>query len=168
MTVLDFFQNQCAETPQSNTKFYIVDDRNQTPAYTTTEKFDEKITEVENPNGKNVVFTPIDHCLITGNNPKRCDGMLTGEKFLFLVEIKDRKRKRFAGAKKEAKEQLTQTIALLRKTHPDLDNLFPKRKAYFSFVRIPGFVRNIKHSEKEEFKEQTGFIFVINTRIIIE
>ncbi len=118
MTVLDFFQNQCAEAPQSNSKFYIVDDRNQTPAYTTTERIDEKITEVENPNGKNIVFTPIDHCLITGNNPKRCDGMLTGENFLFLVEIKDRKRKRFAAAKREAKEQLTQTIALLAKPIP--------------------------------------------------
>ncbi len=91
---LDFFNGNCQEMPQDKKKFGIRDDIQSTKAYLDENNPDLWGATVVNEKEYEIIFTAIDKCIIHDNEYKgrgRCEGMLTTDKHLFLVELKDRK-----------------------------------------------------------------------------
>ncbi|MHA7131834.1 hypothetical protein [Algoriphagus namhaensis] len=112
--MINFFNVACQESPRTDKEFGILDGR--PLAYTSASNPTSWIATVKNQSSKQVVFTAIDACVITGEElkgVKRCDGMLTTDDTLFLVELKDQ-QKNWQSA---AIRQLIDTIEILLQNH---------------------------------------------------
>lgn len=165
---IDFFNTQCTEsTKRAETEFGLCDDRNGQKAYTNKDDTSKWIATVQNPNQIQVSFTAIDNCLDIKRSDSNdlestCDGMLTFENSLFLVELKN---KDHSGWLKEAKVQLQNTIRILIVNH----NLtkFRFKKAYICNKRKPNFTK-VHSSENLELFHKTGFRLDIQTNIKIK
>ncbi len=166
---VDFFSATCKEPAQTSDLFGICDDQDGTIAYTDIQDTDKWIATVKNKNQVEVTFIAIDHCIAilnreTNDMESTCDGMLTFENHIFLVELK---KQRKGGWLSEAKGQLENTINLLSEHQsPVLDGIRYKK----------AFVCNRKHLNlktidnelaKKFFKETNGFRLDIQAEIVI-
>ncbi len=136
--MLDFFNSDCIEPKRNDIEFGICDDQDGEKAYTDNTNSDKWIAIVKNHNKKEIVFTAIDNCLLllkkgTLDEESTCDGMLTFENSLFLVELKIQKK----GGLPKAISQLENTISLVNK-YNDISKIRYK-KAYICNKKPPKF-----------------------------
>ncbi len=92
----------------------MIDRQSGAKAEPSTNEPDTWVAEVKNENALPVVFTAIDKCVLNDSDYPgrgRCDGMLTTERHLYLVELKDSKD----GG--NPKDQLLSTIDFISENH---------------------------------------------------
>lgn len=164
---IDFFDTECSESPRTDNLFGICDDENNTPAYTTISNENTWGAIVKNENQIPVTFTAIDNCIIilkqdSQDQESTCDGMLTFNESLFLVELKNQNT---GGWIPKAVNQLENTIKMLL-TQSDLKE-FKYKKAYACNRKHPRF-QVIDHERKITFFRKYGFRIDIQATIDIK
>ncbi len=122
--MIDFFNNDCAETARNDIEFGICDDQDGKKAYTDNTNSEKWIAIVKNNNKEEVVFTAIDNCIPllkdeTNDEESTCDGMLKFENSLLLVELKIQGT---GGWLPKAINQLENTVNLISK-YNDISNI---------------------------------------------
>lgn len=144
----------------------IVDGKNDTPAYTTTDKNIRWNATIVNRDGYMFEFVPIDYNIIIYKSngvdkEESCDGMLlVGEKrMIAFVELKDRRH----GANSSAIKQLENTIRHFLSENVYTD--FKIRRAYIANREFPHFNYNMK-DEMEQFRK-LHFVLYPEAKIII-
>lgn len=160
---MDFFNTACQQGPYNNETFGLCDDQNTTIAYVDTTTPEKWIATVENTAKKEVVFTAIDKCVINDSDVEgrgRCDGMLTTENLIFLVELKDQRSSWIT----HAVEQLESTIRFLKENH-DISR-FRHKKAFACNKRHRSFVE-IDNEQNKRFHREHGFRLDIQATILI-
>ncbi|HEY0175188.1 MAG TPA: hypothetical protein VGC08_02350 [Pedobacter sp.] len=153
---LDFLDSPCKEPSRNEKLFGLCDDQNGTKAYSDHLNSNNWIAKVINEDQVDVTFTPIDLCMNilkahTNDQESTCDGMLTSENCLYLVELKEQGT---GGWLPKATDQLESTIKLLTKNH-DLSG-FRFKKAFPCNKRHPNF-KVIDHAENLRFFRNYGF-----------
>ncbi len=164
---LDFFENECQEASRNNSIFGLCDKENGQKAYSDDSKSDDWIATVINNNSKNIVFTPIDNCIIiykkeTKDKESTCDGMLTFDDTIYLIELKFR---RTGGWLPEAIDQLKNTIRIIRENQ-SID--FKYKKAFACNKKHPSFTTIDNELSKKFFQETDGFRIDAQTKIVIK
>ncbi len=162
---LNFFNPKCQEPPRSNEKFGICDDKSKSVAYTTISQPENWIAIVENTKREILTFTAIDKCVLNDRDEPgrgRCDGMLTSEKHLYLVELKDRKDK----SAKEGIEQIKSTIQFLKDNHEEVFTTYQHRKA-FVCNRKKGWFTVLDDDDQLKFFRKYKFRLDIQTKIVV-
>lgn len=160
---LNFFKEDCSYPPISDKNFGLCDDENGTKAYPTTINIESWIAEIKNENELQIVFTAIDKCVLTDSEyagVKRCDGMLTTDQHLYLIELKNQIPPWQSGAI----EQLTSTIDLIINSH-DI-SAYKKKKAFACNKKRERFVV-IDNEFNLQLYRKTGFRIDIQTEIIV-
>jgi hypothetical protein len=160
---LNFFCQKCQYPPITLHLFGLCDNEDGKKAFPDTENQDIWIATVRNNNNLSIVFTAIDKCVLHDHEFKgrgRCDGMLTTENLLYLVELKNQN----PPWQSDAIEQLKSTIQFIREKH-DISR-FKKLKAFACNKKRPKFVEIDNEKNKKLFRE-TGFRFDIQAEIII-
>ncbi|MCB0515289.1 MAG: hypothetical protein R2798_12305 [Chitinophagales bacterium] len=161
----DFFQTDCKEPSRNDKQFGICDDQDGAKAYTDITDNTKWIAKVTNEKEIAVSFTAIDNCIIvhkekTTNKESSCDGMLTFNDSLFLVELKVQRKDWIP----DAKQQLENTIKLIVENH-NFSN-FRYKKAYACNKKHPSF-HTLEASEKKSFFDKTGFRLDIQAEIVV-
>ena len=160
---MDFFALGCQQGPFTALEFSLCDDQDSTKAYVSTTIPEKWVATVKNDQKKAVTFTAIDKCVIKDDEEQgrgRCDGMLTTDDLLYLVELKDQR----ADWLVHAKEQLESTINFLKANH-DIDN-YRYKKAFACNRRRKAFYV-IDNEENKKFFKMFGFRLDIQAEIII-
>jgi hypothetical protein len=171
MQTMSFFDSNCSENSRTDSLFGLVDpsenkDSNKR-TFSTTESSETWNAKVINTDQLDVTFHAIDHCVEifkdnSNDQESLCDGVLTFNESLYLVELK-RKNKDFIP---EAKLQLENTIRLLV-ISGGIDK-YKSKKAFISNSKHPHF-RVIRSSEQKEFYDKNyGFRLDINYTIILK
>ncbi len=162
---MDFFKPECQSGPFSQVQFGLCDDQNTTRAYVDTATPENWVATVENPSQQAVTFTAIDKCVIQDCDELgrgRCDGMLTTEDLLYLVELKDQK----THWQPHAIEQLESTIQFLREHHANDLARFRTKKAFACNRRHPAFVP-IESDLMLRFRREYGFRIDIQATVLV-
>jgi len=155
-----FFNTPCSEaTPRTDAKFGICDREDGTPAYTDLNNEPSWVATVLNPEGKEVTFTAVDYCLSLPPTRRRCDGMLTTDDTLYLVELKNIGS---AGWIPGALDQLECTIELLHENE-DLTP-FRNRKAFACNRRRTRF-QEVDHERNQRCFRDYGFRLDIHATV---
>lgn len=135
-------------------------------AYLDFENSDTWIAWVDNNDGKEVKFTAIDNCVeirrANGEQESRCDGMLTHDRTIAFVELKDRDSGRWLG---DATDQLKMTIKIY-KAELGLTSF----DRYFACVvnkQRPNF-KAASTSFSQKFEDETDFVLMIEQVIKID
>lgn len=160
---MDFFKPECQSGPFHQTQFGLCDDQNGTPAYVDTTNLDKWIATIKNPARRPVTFTAIDKCVIQDADESergRCDGMLTAEDLLYLVELKDQRTHWMP----QAIEQLESTIQFLREHH-DLTR-FRHKKAFACNKRHKAFA-TIDNELQRRFFQDHGFRIDVQATVLV-
>ena len=160
---MDFFKPECQSGPFDQELFGLCDDQNATRAYVDTATPEKWVATVENPARRPVTFTAIDKCVIQdGDEPDRgrCDGMLTTEDLLYLVELKDQR----SDWQMHAIKQLESTILFLR-DHHDLTR-FRTKKAFACNKRHKPFA-HIDNELMLRFHRNYGFRIDVQATVLI-
>ncbi len=164
---MNFLNAQCQSGPYYQERFGLCDNTSRPVAYADPESEETWIATVKNPDSKAVLFTAIDKCVIGDTEEPgrgRCDCMLTTNKQLYLVELKERGGSAW---KNHAIEQLESTIQFLQTTHGEeyLDNFSPK-KAFVCNRKKKPFV-TIETDKKQHFFRAYKFKLDIQTTVLI-
>lgn len=169
---INFFEGKC-QTQSSNKLFGLCDDPPpaKNPAYideTDGSKWIAVVVNEDNNKPKyDVTFTAIDNCITIlrpdEKSAKRCDGMLTFDTTVILVELKER------GAQgnlwvKDAEKQLRTTIDYFERE--DASEGYNKKKAYIANSEHPKFKAS-QSTRMEKFLDDTGYVLRIENRIIL-
>lgn len=138
-----------------------------TPAYINKDTVNKPnwIAEVINNDSKEVTFTAIDNCIeilrADGTAESRCEGMLTYDKTIIFLELKNRTA---SGWLAKARDQLKITILLFEQNN-DMSNYDTKR-AHIANAQRPFFHSNYSRVI-DEIKTETGFITEVKAIIEI-
>lgn len=162
---MNFLDPNCQRGPFANATFGLCDDENGGVAYVATTSPPEWVATVLNPQRMPVIFTAIDKCVIgdgDGEGRGRCDGMLTTDRHLYLVELKNQRNAWQSGAT----EQLRSTLRFLKEEAVDIDR-FRYRKAFACNRKRPAFAV-IDNETKKAFFTEFGFRLHIEASIVIE
>lgn len=160
---MDFFNPTCQGGPFNQDRFGLCDNQNTTRAYVDTTNPEKWVATVKNPSQKSVTFTAIDKCVIQDGEELgrgRCDGMLTTEDLLYLVELKDQK----SNWKPNAIDQLESTILFLREHH-DLTR-FRTKKAFACNKRHKPFA-TVENELMRRFHREYGFRVDVQATVLI-
>jgi hypothetical protein len=160
---LNFFKVDCQYPPISIDTFGLCDKEDGTKAYPDTANPNEWIAEVKNENNLDITFTAVDKCVIHDHeypNRGRCDGMLTTENHLYLVELKNQ----LPPWRSHAIEQLDSTIDFLISNH-DISQ-FKKRKVFACNKKKDKFVV-IDNEFNKAFFDRTTFRVDIQAEIVV-
>ena len=160
---LNFFRADCQYPPISADKFGLCDNQDGTMAYPDTVNPEEWIAVVKNENNMAIVFTAVDKCVIHDHEYAgrgRCDGMLTTENHLYLVELKNQE----PPWQSHAIDQLDSTIDFLFNNH-DISQ-YKKRKVFASNKKRDKFVV-IDNEFNKAFYNRTTFRIDIQAEIVI-
>lgn len=160
---LDFFRKDCQYTSISAESFGLCDKQDGTKAYPDIPNPNNWIAQIKNETRLNIVFTAIDKCVLTDQEERgkgRCDGMLTTQTHLYLVELKDQ----LPPWQSDAIRQLESTIQLLNENH-DI-NGYRKRKAFACNKKREKFVV-IDNETNKSFFARTGFRIDIQAEIVV-
>ncbi len=165
--MINFFNNNCNEASISNKEFGICDDQNGTKAYTDNTNSKKWIATIKNDKRKKIVFTAIDNCIIilkeeTSDKESTCDGMLTFENSLFLVELKVQRQ---GGWLPRAISQLENTIKLIKK-HNDISKI--KYKKAYACNKIHPRFQIMASEQMKRFFDKTGFRIDVQAEIKIK
>jgi len=166
---VDFFSATCKEPVQTSKLFGICDHQDGDKAYTDICKAEKWIATVKNKNQVEVTFIAIDHCITvlkegTNDMESTCDGMLTFEDHIFLVELK---KQRKGGWLSEAKGQLENTINLLHEHQRPVLHGIRYKKAFVCNRKHPNFKTIDNELSKKFFKESNGFRLDVQAEIVI-
>lgn len=162
---MNFFDAKCQQGPFADQSFGICDDENGGVAYVAITTPPEWVATVVNEQQVPVTFTAIDKCVIEDGEEEgrgRCDGMLTTDRHLYLVELKNQRTAWQSGAT----EQLRSTLRFLQREAVDLGR-FRYRKAYACNRRHPRFAV-LDNETKKGFFTEFGFRLHAGATIIIE
>lgn len=164
---MNFFDPNCQQGPYTATTFGLCDPENGGVAYVDAASRNQQqwIATVENPSQQAVTFTAIDKCVIQdGDEPGRgrCDGMLTTQHLLYLVELKDQRKV----WQTHAIEQLESTIQFLLAAHPDVSGRFRHKKAFACNKKHPAFV-SVDHDEQQRFYKSYGFRLDLQATVVV-
>lgn len=167
----DFFKLNCQQIPVNKNNFGLRDDENGLPAYIIEVNKDSWQAEIINNQGNSgmgydIIFTAIDKCIIKDNEFKgraRCEGMLTTEKHLFLIELKDRKTL----SSSEMLNQLVSTINFLKEFHAKKLDLFTHKKVFGCNSKKKGRFIVIDNELKKSFLREHGFRIDLQTSIVL-
>lgn len=165
---IDFFETTCKEQEEiAHQKFGICDDENGKKAYINIDDTDKWIAIVNNENQIKIEFTAIDNCIEVfkdGTNDKEssCDGMLTFDKSIYLVELKNQGT---GGWLTKAISQLRNTIKLLVNKNSLKEIQY--KKAYACNKKHPNF-QVIDVERKRKFYNETGFRIDAQAEIAIK
>lgn len=160
---LNFFKSDCQYPPIALKNFGLCDNQNGSKAYLDTANPDTWIAEIKNEGNLEIIFTAIDKCVLQDDEYKgrgRCDGMLTTDNHLYLVELKNQE----PPWQKQAIDQLISTIQFLLDTH-DLSQ-YKKRKAIASNKKREKFVVIDSELNLSLFRK-TGFRIDIQSEVIV-
>ena len=149
---LNFFKSDCQYPPIRLNTFGLCDNQNGTKAYPDNSNLETWIAEVKNDSNLEIVFTAIDKCVLQDNEYKgrgRCDGMLTTDIHLYLVELKNQD----PPWQSHAIDQLESTIQFLIEKH-DISK-YKKRKAFACNKKKQKFIVINNESNKAFFKRTT-------------
>lgn len=117
---INFFEKECQETTDEDC-FGICDLVDKTPAFISTIREEKWIAIVHNKEKTKITFTAIDNCIPiyrpNGEMESRCDGMLTYEKNIIFVELKNVKKRRNKIWREEGIEQIKTTIQIFSSNH---------------------------------------------------
>ncbi len=163
---LDFFDNKCKEASRKNKEFGLCDKENNEVAYSDDSNPDDWIAIVKN-NDKEVTFTPIDKCFRiykkdTKDEESLCDGMLTFQESIYLVELKVKEK---GGWLIKAASQLKNTIRLIKENQPIN---YKYKKAFACNKKHPSFTTIDNELSKKFFQETDGFRIDAQTEIVIK
>lgn len=161
---MNFFDALCQQGPFNNEQFGLCDAPDAPVAWVDIENPPEWTATVKNPQQKNVTFTAIDKCVIKDHEEigrGRCDCMLTTDKVLYLIELKDRSS---AGWVALAEAQLISTITFLSAAH-DLSQ-YRKKKAFACNKKKSPFV-TIDNAKQRHFFTTYGFRLDIQATVLI-
>ncbi len=150
---LNFFRADCQNPPISHVSFGLCDNEDGTRAYTNTTNPDTWIAEVKNENNMDITFTAVDKCVLHDHQYPgrgRCDGMLTTENHLYLVELKNQ----LPPWQSHAIDQLDSTIDFLMNNH-DISS-YKKRKVFACNKKRDKFVV-IDNEFNKAFYHRTTF-----------
>ena len=164
----DFFNNQCREPAIEHKKFGICDDEDGTKAYTDCENPDKWIAVIMNTNEISLTFTPIDNCLMMKNEypgVKRCDGMITAEKQLYLFELKNKKGSTYG----ESLKQLESTIRHLYENNTrEMENYNYKRACICKRKKKKKYHSNDSYNaDNSRLRRAYGFRLEVDNEIFI-
>jgi len=164
---VDFFNKICKEQKVIHQHFGICDDENGEKAYTNIGDTNKWIATVNNETQKEIEFTAIDNCIDvfkgdTNNKESTCDGMLTFDKSIYLIELKNHGT---GGWLTKAISQLKNTINLIKKNN-SLDGIQYK-KAYACNKKHPSF-QVIDFERRIKFFNETGFRIDAQAKITIK
>lgn len=165
---IDFFDTSCKEQENlEHQQFGICDDENGQKAYTNINDTNKWIATVNNEARKKIEFTAIDNCIEvfkddTNDKESSCDGMLTFDKSIYLVELK---KQGTGGWLPKAMSQLKNTIKLIENNN-NLEGI-PYKKAYVCNRKHPHF-QVIDVEKKRRFYNETGFRIDAQAEIIIK
>jgi hypothetical protein len=160
---LNFFKVDCQSLSINATTFGLCDNQDGTRAYSDSANPDTWIAQVMNDNKLEIVFTAVDKCVIHDHEyieRGRCDGMLTTENHLYLVELKDQE----PPWQSHAINQLDSTIRFLMDSH-DISH-YKKRKAFASNKKRDRFVV-IDNEFNKAFYNRTTFRIDIQAEIVV-
>jgi hypothetical protein len=161
--MLDFFDEAYQEPPINDVLFGLCDNEDGNVAFTDKTDKNKWIATVENPDGLTLFFTAIDKGVIKDDEylgHKRCDGMLTSDKHLYFIELKNEREKWIP----KGISQLESTIKLFEGAHPRMKDLYAHRRAYVCNKRHLHFHR-INNEEKIYFRTTYGFRLYIDAII---
>lgn len=161
---MNFFNSQCQSGPYNQVQFGLCDDQNSTRAYVDTTSRAKWIATVDNPSQQAVTFTAIDKCVLQDGdelNRGRCDGMLTSDELLYLVELKEQQ----SSWQTHAVSQLLSTIEFLHQYHPAELSRFRYKKAFACNRRHPAFAI-IQQEVKRRFRSY-GFHVDIQASVLV-
>jgi hypothetical protein len=162
---INFFDANC-QSQTNQPKFGLCDDPNKDkdPAYIDTDDCSKWIAIVENNQKIEVIFTAIDNCIeilrSDGTMDNRCDGMLTYNKHIIFVELKERNFRNSWVVKGE--KQLKNTINVFIANH-DLA-IYKFKIAHIANNKQPDF-QSSQMIRMERFKNETGFRLIIQNTI---
>jgi hypothetical protein len=166
--MIKFTEAQCLS--QSSEKLFgLCDDPlpAKNPAYIDETNGRKWIAVVVNEDRHIVRFIAIDHCIHIqredGKQAKRCDGTLTYEETIILVELKSRGAEGNAWVK-DAEEQLRASIVHV--SNSDIADDFPLKKAYIANSEHPKF-KDSQQGRMDKFFLETNYVLRIENRIII-
>jgi hypothetical protein len=160
---LNFFRADCQYPPISLDTFGLCDNEDGTRAYPDTANPDDWIAEVKNEGNMDITFTAVDKCVLHDHEYPgrgRCDGMLTTENHLYLVELKNQ----LPPWQSHAIDQLDSTIDFLVNNH-DISQ-YKKRKAFACNKKRDKFVV-IDNEFNKAFYNRTTFRIDIQAEIVI-
>ncbi|HEX3009680.1 MAG TPA: hypothetical protein VHO90_18895 [Bacteroidales bacterium] len=164
---INFFDTKCID--KSNRKLFgLCDDLPDNRAYLDEQNGSKWIAVVVNDYQYDVNFIAIDKCLktlrIDGTQDKRCDGLLTHEKTVTFVELKE-----IGGFStswiKDGEQQLRTSIGYFEKIEEAKN--YTVKKAYIANNEHPK-ARTSQAIRMEKFRNDTGYILRIENRIILE
>lgn len=164
---VNFFEAPC----QSHSKRKLFGLRDDVPGVKA--KIDETdgskwIAVVVNESMYPVTFTAIDNCIEIkredGKMAKRCDGVLTYNKNLIFVELKERPAKGNAWVI-DGEEQLRITIGYFEDT--EVAENYIDKKAYIANSEHPKF-KESQRRRMDQFLTDTGYVLRIENRIKLE
>ena len=159
---MNFFATTCREPSRTDKLFGLCDGQAGGKAYSAIAHQSKWIATVKNSSGAEVNFTAIDKCVLYDHDYPgrgRCDGMLTSNKHLYLVELKDK----IAGGIPEAKIQLESTIRFLLEFE-DL-SAYKFRKAFVCNKKHKTFTV-IDNETNKKFYDKTTFRLDIQAEVI--
>ncbi len=148
---MNFFDPQyITESARKDVLFGLVDDG--VLARSTTENEPRWLATIENPNGKDVQFVPVDHnikVMEAKNERSMCDGMLYDgdQAWLAFVEMKEQ----VSEWMRDARNQLESTVEFFRACH-DI-SLFKYRFAYAANRKHPHFQFSQKETMQHFYNE---------------
>ena len=142
----------------SETVFGIYDAE---PAILVFDNSDDWHAWVDNKSAKAITHIAVDKCLdIPQSEGKRCESILTYEKVIIFLELKDRNT---TGWFAEALKQIANTIILYSKDG-DLET-YRKRLCHIANKQRPKFNTG-KNLDAQKFVDETGFI--VRSGLVIE
>ena len=162
---LNFFRADCQYPSIAVNSFGLCDRQDGTKAYPDTVNPDTWIGEVKNDNNLQIVFTAIDKCVLQDNEYEgrgRCDGMLTTDIHLYLVELNNTPK----DWQTKAKYQLLSTIEFLLQNHKEHLNGIKKKKAFACNKKRKHFAF-IDNEENLSLYNRTGFRIDIQAEIVV-
>lgn len=164
---MNFFDSACQSGPFHLPTFGLCDDQSGGLAYVDTDPSHTKkwIATIRNPLEKAVTFTAIDKCVIRDDQAvgqRRCDGMLTTDNLLCLIELKDKEKKWMPSAV----AQLESTIKFLLSAHPVIANRYPRKRACACNKRRR-IAREIRHNHQKLFAGY-GFEFSADAEVWLD
>lgn len=163
---IDYFEAKCKTNSNSNT-FGLCDnpDPAKDPAYINETDSTTWIGIVDNSKNKEVNFYAIDNCVTIlragGGEEKRCDGLLSYDKDLIFVELKDRAH---SGWISKGRKQLTETISTFKQNN--IIGNYNKVEAFICNKQRPLTKSNCSN-EIAKFKDDTGFFLTLKQTITI-
>jgi len=166
---VDFKKPACVSSSNAR-KFGLCDDQPplpKGPAYIDERNGEKWVAVVVNDPPINILFTAIDNCIdilkLDGKMDKRCDGMLSFDRTVIFVELKQMDTKE-VGWIRDGEQQLRTTIKYFE-DEADSEN-YTIKKAYIANSERPRF-RDSQQERMDKFENDTGYVLRIENRIIL-